>query len=109
MKEILGDKVKEVRISQRLTISPACIVNEQNALSNQMRSMLQAAGQSIPASKPILELNPQHRLVQRLKEEQDDARLAEWTHLFLEQSILAEGGHLEDPAAFVKRLNDLLA
>ena len=109
MKEVLGDKVKEVRISQRLTISPACIVNEQNALSNQMRSMLQAAGQSIPASKPILELNPQHRLVQRLKEEQDDARLAEWTHLFLEQSILAEGGHLEDPAAFVKRLNDLLA
>lgn len=109
MKEILGDKVKEVRISLRLTISPACIVNEQNALSNQMRSILQATGQSIPMSKPILELNPQHRLVQRLKEEQDDTRLAEWTNLFLEQSILAEGGHLEDPAAFVKRLNHLLA
>lgn len=108
MSEILGDKVKEVRISQRLTTSPACIVNEENALSNQMRAMLQAAGQSIPVSKPILELNPRHRLVQRLKEEQDDARLAEWTNLFLEQSILAEGGHLEEPAAFVKRLNDLL-
>jgi len=109
MKEILGDKVKEVRLSQRLTHSPACIVNEKNALSSQMQRILQATGQTIPVSKPILELNPQHKLIQRLKNEQDDARLAEWAYLFLEQSILAEGGHLEDPAAFVKRLNDLLS
>ncbi len=109
MKEILGDKVKEIRISQRLTNSPACIINEQNALSAQMQRILQATGQSVPANKPILELNPEHRLVQRLKEEQDDARLAEWTYLLFEESILAEGGHLEDPAAFVKRLNSLLS
>jgi molecular chaperone HtpG len=109
MKEILGDKVKEIRLSQRLTSSPACIVNEQNALSSQMQRILQATGQPVPASKPILELNPQHKLVQGLKDEQDDGRLAEWAHLFLEESILAEGGRLEDPAAFVKRLNDLLS
>jgi len=109
MKEILDTDVKEIRLSQRLTTSPACIINEQNALSNQMQRLLQATGQTVPASKPILELNPQHRLVQALKDEQDDKRLAEWTRLFLEQSILAEGGHLEDPAAFVKRMNDLLS
>lgn len=109
IQEILGDKVKEVRLSQRLTNSPACIINEQNALSTQMQRILQASGQSVPIQKPILELNPEHRLVQRLKEEQDDTRLAKWANLFLEQSILAEGGHLEDPAAFVKRLNDLLS
>ncbi|MDQ8039847.1 MAG: molecular chaperone HtpG [Rickettsiella sp.] len=108
MKEILGNQVKEVRISQRLTSSPACIINEQNALSAQMQRILQATGQSVPPSKPILEVNPEHRLVKRLKDEQDDTRLAEWTHLLLEESILAEGGHLEDPAAFVKRLNSLL-
>ncbi len=109
IKEILGDKVKEVRISKRLTDSPACIVNEENALSSHMQRILQATGQTVPISKPILELNAQHRLVQALKHEQDDVRLAEWANLFLEQSILAEGGHLEDPAAFVKRLNHLLS
>jgi molecular chaperone HtpG len=108
MQEILGDKVKEIRLSQRLTNSPACIVNEVNAFSSQMQRILQATGQAIPTNKPILELNSQHRSVQRLKEVQDDALLAEWTHLFLEQAILAEGGHLEDPAAFVKRMNNLL-
>lgn len=107
MQEILGDKVKEIRLSQRLTSSPACIVNEQNALSSQMQRILQATGQPIPANRPILELNPQHHLIQRLKEEQDDVRLSEWTHLFLEQAILAEGGRLDDPAAFVKRMNNL--
>jgi molecular chaperone HtpG len=109
MKEILGEKVKEIRLSQRLTNSPSCLVNDKDALSRQMQQILQATGQTIPTSKPILELNPQHRLIQRLKEEQDDLRLAEWTHLFLEQAILAEGGRLEDPAVFVKRVNDLLS
>lgn len=108
MKEILGEKVKDIRLSQRLTSSPSCLVNDKDALSRQMQQILQATGQTVPASKPILELNPQHRLIQRLKEEQDDSRLAEWTHLFLEQAILAEGGRLEDPTVFVKRVNDLL-
>ena len=109
MQEILGDKVKEIRLSQRLTSSPACIVIEKDAMSAHMQRMLQATGQVAPASKPILELNAQHNLVQRLKNEQDDSALSEWTHLFLEQAMLAEGGHLEDPAGFVKRLNALLA
>ena len=108
IKEILKDKVTEVRISQRLTSSPACIVNEQNALSSQMQRILQATGQAVPSSKPILELNAQHTLIRRLKDEQDDVRLAEWSNLLLEQSILAEGGQLDDPAGFVKRLNELL-
>lgn len=108
IQEILKDKVKEVRISLRLTSSPACIVNEQNALSSQMQRILQATGQSVPTSKPILELNTQHKLIQDLKDEQNDSQLAEWSHLFLEQSILAEGGQLEDPAGFVKRLTNLL-
>ncbi|OJA00960.1 molecular chaperone HtpG, partial [Rickettsiella grylli] len=89
--EILKDKVKEVRISQRLTDSPACIVKEQNALNSQMRRMLEATGQKIPESKPIFELNIQHKFIQDLKDEQDDARLAEWSHLLLNQAILAEG------------------
>lgn len=109
MKEILGDKVKEIRLSQRLTSSPACIVNEQNAPSRQMQQLLEATGQAIPVSKPILELNPQHSLIQRLKTEQDDACLTQWTHLFLEQSILSGGGRLDDPTAFVNRLNALLS
>lgn len=108
IQDILKDKVKEVRISLRLTSSPACILNEQNALSSQMQRILQATGQPVPTNKPILELNTQHKLIQDLKDEQDDSRLAEWSHLFLEQSILAEGGQLEDPAGFVKRVTNLL-
>ncbi|KAF5282953.1 hypothetical protein FQR65_LT14153 [Abscondita terminalis] len=108
IQEILKDKVKEVRISVRLTSSPACVVTEQNALSSQMQRILQATGQIVPTSKPILELNTQHKLIQDLKYVQDDSLLAEWSHLFLEQSILAEGGQLEDPAEFVKRLTNLL-
>lgn len=107
--EILKDKVKEVRISQRLTSSPACIVKEQNALNSQIKRMLEATGQKIPDSKPILELNTKHKFIQDLKDEQDDTRLAEWSHLFLGVSILAEGEQLDDPAEFVKTLISLLS
>jgi molecular chaperone HtpG len=107
--EILKDKIKEVRISQRLTSSPACIVKEQNALNSQLKRMLEATGQKIPESKPILELNSKHKFIQDLKDEQDDARLAEWSHLLLGQSILAEGEQLDDPAGFVKTLTNILA
>jgi molecular chaperone HtpG len=109
IQEILKDKVKEVRISQRLISSPACIVKEQNALNSQIKRMLEATGQKIPVSKPILELNAKHKFIQDLKNEQDDARLAEWSHLLLGQSILAEGEQLDDPAGFVKTLTNLLA
>jgi len=107
--EILKDKVKEVRISQRLTSSPACIVKEQNALNSQLKRMLEATGQNIPESKPILELNTKHKFIQDLKDEQDDTRLVEWSHLLLGQSILAEGEQLDDPAGFVRTLTNLLA
>jgi molecular chaperone HtpG len=107
--EILKDKVKEVRISQRLTSSPACIVKEQNALNGQLKRMLEATGQKIPESKPILELNSKHKFIQGLKDESDDVRLAEWSHLLLGQSILAEGEQLDDPAEFVKTLTNILA
>ncbi len=107
--EVLKDKVKEVRISQRLTSSPACIVKEQNALNSQMKRMLEATGQKIPDSKPILELNTKHKFIQDLKNEQDDIRLAEWSNIFLGMSILAEGEQLDDPAGFVKTLISLLS
>lgn len=106
--EILKDKVKEVRISQRLTSSPACIVKEQNALNSQLKRMLEATGQKLPESKPILELNSKHKFIQDLKDEQDDALLAEWSSLLLGQSILAEGEQLDDPAGFVKTLTNIL-
>ena len=106
VKEALGDRVKEVRVTLRLTDSPACVVADRDAMSGHLARLLKAAGQKVPEVKPILELNPHHPLVQRLKSEQ--ARLADWSALLLEQAILAEGGQLDDPAAFVRRVNALL-
>ncbi len=106
MKEALGDAVKEVRITMRLTDSPACIVADEGEVSGHLARMLKAAGQPTPATKPILEINPQHALVQRLKTE--EARFADWSRVLLDQATLAEGGKLEDPSGFVKRLNSLL-
>ncbi|HRF42805.1 MAG TPA: molecular chaperone HtpG [Candidatus Competibacteraceae bacterium] len=108
VKEVLGDKVNEVRISSRLTDSPACLVVDEHALSSHLERLLRDAGQSVPMSKPYLELNPGHSLVARLKDEADATRFSDWTHLLFEQAVLAEGGQLEDPASFVKRLNGLL-
>ncbi len=108
MKSALGDKVKDVRVSHRLTESPACLVVEEGALSGNMERLLKAAGQQVPHSKPILEINPSHRLIVRLKLETDQTRVGEWSALLFEQSLLAEGGQLEDPASFVKRLNQLM-
>ncbi|HXF44967.1 MAG TPA: hypothetical protein VNK91_02510, partial [Burkholderiaceae bacterium] len=106
LKEALGDKVKEVRVTLRLTDSPACLVVDRDAMSAHLQRLLKAAGQKVPATPPILELNPQHPLVQRLKFE--EAKLADWAHLLFEQAQLAEGGALDDPAAFVRRMNELL-
>ncbi|MBL8250818.1 MAG: molecular chaperone HtpG [Candidatus Competibacter sp.] len=108
VKEVLGDQVKEVRVSTRLTDSPACLVVDEHALSAHLERMLRDAGQNVPISKPYLELNPQHPLVGRLKGEADTDRFSDLTHLLFEQAVLAEGGQLEDPASFVKRLNALL-
>ena len=106
MQAVLGDKAKEVRVSSRLTDSPACLVADDNELSGNLVRMLKAAGQDAPESKPILEINPDHPLVQRLKYE--EAKFDDWSHLLFDQALLAEGGALTDPASFVKRMNDML-
>ena len=109
MKSALGDKAKDVRVTFRLTDSPACLVADENELSGNLLRMLKAAGQSAPESKPILEINPDHPLVQRLKyEDASGERFGDWSHILFDQALLAEGGNLTDPAAFVKRLNDML-
>ncbi|HKO67032.1 MAG TPA: molecular chaperone HtpG, partial [Burkholderiaceae bacterium] len=106
VKASLGDRVKDVRITLRLTQSPACVVADEHAMSQHLQRLLKAAGQNAPATKPILELNPNHPLVQRLKP--GDPQLAEWSALLLEQAVLAEGGQLDNPAEFVQRLNSML-
>ena len=106
VKSALGDRVQDVRVTLRLTDSPACIVVDRDAMSAHLARLLKAAGQKAPATKPILELNPHHPLVQRLKYE--EAKLADWAALLLDQAVLAEGGQLDDPAGFVKRLNQML-
>ena len=109
MKVALGDKAKDVRVTFRLTDSPACLVADENELSGNLLRMLKAAGQNAPESKPILEINPNHPLVARLKSEDgDSARFADWSHIMFDQAMLAEGGSLTDPASFVKRLNEML-
>jgi molecular chaperone HtpG len=108
VRESLADKAKDVRITHRLTDSPSCLVLEQNDMGLQMQQILKAAGQHVPSSKPILELNPQHPLVARLKDLGDKDKLADWSNILFDQAMLAEGGQLEDPAAYVKRVNNLL-
>jgi molecular chaperone HtpG len=109
MKGVLGGKAKDVRVTFRLTDSPACLVADENELSGNLVRMLKAAGQDAPESKPILEINPNHPLVTRLKgEDEASPRFADWSHILFDQAMLAEGGTLTDPAAFVKRLNDML-
>jgi molecular chaperone HtpG len=108
IKEILTNDIKEVRLSRRLTDSPACIVLDEKDLSNQMEKLLRAAGQPVPSHKPILELNPDNPMVQRLKIEVDKSRFEDWVRILFDQAVLAEGRQLEDPATFVKRFNHLL-
>lgn len=108
MKTVLGDAVKEVRVTHRLTNSPSCVVADTYDMSSNIQRILKASGQDIPASKPILELNPEHDLVKKLKAVEDDTQFSDWSHVLLDQAILAEGGQLNDPASFVTRLNQFL-
>jgi len=108
MKEALGDKVEEVRVSSRLTDSPACIVLNQHDMAMHMQRLLKEAGHAMPGSKPILEINPDHPIVKRLDQEQTAERFNDWSEILFDQAILAEGGHLEDPATFVHKLNQML-
>ena len=106
IKETLGERVKEVRVTSRLTASPACLVADDYDMGVNLQRILKAAGQNVPNTAPILEINPEHPMVQRLKYEEQ--RFGDWSHLLFDQAQLAEGGTLEDPAGFVKRLNELM-
>ncbi|WP_027149058.1 molecular chaperone HtpG [Methylobacter tundripaludum] len=111
IKDVLADKVSEVRLSHRLTESPACLVADVYGMSLNMERIMKDAGQGLGMGmgrKPIFELNPTHPLVVKMKEEQDDNRFADLTHILFDQAILSEGGQLDDPAAFVHKLNGLL-
>jgi molecular chaperone HtpG len=104
----LKDRASAVRVTNRLTDSPSCLVSDEHGMSTHLERMLKAAGQNVPGSKPILEINPQHPIVQRLKDESDERRFSDWSHILFDQALLAEGGQLEDPASFVKRLNEVM-
>lgn len=110
IKAVLGEKVKDVRVTHRLTDSPACIVADEHDMGGNLARILKAAGQKAPEMKPILEINPRHPAVLRLKYEGEgaDSRFDDWANLLLEQATLAEGGTLDDPAGFVKRINELM-
>lgn len=106
IEELLKDKIKEARVTLRLTDSPACLVADEQGMSEHLKRLLKQAGQQAPDTKPILELNPEHPLIQRLKIEKN--HFDEWVNILFDQATLAEGGQLEDPAGFVRRLNMLL-
>jgi molecular chaperone HtpG len=106
MQEALDGQVKEVRVTHRLTDSPACLVADEHDMGGNLARILKAAGQNVPASKPILEINPAHPVVQRLKYEEKN--FDDWSAVLFDQALLAEGGQLEDPAGFVRRINRLM-
>jgi molecular chaperone HtpG len=108
LQTVLADKVKEVRVTHRLTSSPSCIVGDENDLDESFKRILKATGQNLPASKPIFEINPQHPIVERLRQVEDEQRFKDWRYILFEQAVLTDGGELEDPMAFVSRLNGLL-
>ena len=108
VKEILGDDVKDVRMSSRLTDSPSCLIVDDNDMTAQMQQILQAAGQAVPESKPILELNPDHALVSQLKAKLESDDFSEWANVLFDQAALTGGAAVRDSAEFVKRINKLL-
>ena len=108
VKTLLGERVKEVRLTHRLTDTPAIVTTDSNDMSTQMAKLFAAAGQAVPDVKYIFELNPDHPLVKRAAETQDDATFGEWVELLMDQALLAERGQLEDPNQFIRRMNQLL-
>ena len=108
IKNALGERVEAVRVSHRLTSSPACIVLGERDMALYMQQLLKQAGHEVSSTKPVLEINPTHPMLARIEGEKDDTRFAEWSALLLDQAILAEGGQLEDPAGFVARINQLM-
>ena len=108
IKSVLGDKVEDVRITHRLTESPACLVLGQGDMGLQMRKIMEAAGQPVPESKPVLEINATHKLVSRLETEEDSDKVDDLVGILYDQAALSAGEQLENPALFVQRLNRLL-
>lgn len=108
IKKSLGERVTDVRITHRLTDSPACLVTDADAIGTNLERLLRSAGQPAAPVKPILEINPAHAFVQRLQDERDDTRFGDWTHVLFDQAVLSEGGQIKDPASFVRRLNGIL-
>ena len=108
MQAVLKERASGVRATHRLTSSPACLVSDEHEMSTNLERLLKASGQNVPVIKRILEVNPSHPIVERLKHEADNDRFSDWSHLLFDQATLAEGGQLDDPATFVKRLNDLM-
>ena len=108
IKESLGDEVSDVRLTDRLTESPACIVGGEDEMGSQLSKMMQAAGQTVPESKPILEINPEHEIILKLQDETDEQRFTDWIAVLHGQALLAERGHLENPSSFARQLNQLL-
>jgi molecular chaperone HtpG len=108
LKEVLGDKVEDVRVSHRLTSSPSCIVLSEQDMALYMQNLMKQAGHDMPSNKPILEVNPTHPLIERMEAETDDEQFADWADIVFDQALLAEGGQLEDPAGFVNKLNKLM-
>lgn len=108
IKTALDGKAKDVKLSQRLTDSPACIVADEHDMSSQMMKLMQSVGQEVPDSLPIFEINAEHDLIKHVADEQDDAQFKQWAEVLFEQAMLAERGSLKDPATFVTRLNKLM-
>ncbi len=107
IKDALGDRVKEVRSTHRLTSSPACLVMEEHDMGRHLQQILKASGQQLPDIKPILEINTKHPLLSILEQKLSDEKFEDWSHILFDQALLSEGGKLEDPAGFVKRLNTI--
>lgn len=108
MQKAIGEKATAVRLTHRLTESPACLVAEKDGMSANLGRILKASGQVVSSTPLILEINPSHPIISRLKDETDEARFKDWSHILFDQAMLAEGGQLEDPSGFVKRLNELM-
>lgn len=108
MKTVLGGKVQDVRITSRLTSSPTCLVADEHDLDPNLRRLLESAGQQLPSSKPIFEINPQHPLLVNLKDVQDEKNFAGWVEVLFDQAVLSNGEKLDDPISFVNKLNELL-
>ncbi|MCB1586879.1 MAG: molecular chaperone HtpG, partial [Xanthomonadales bacterium] len=108
MEKVLADKVEKIKISSRLTDSASCIVLNEHDMALYMQQLMKQAGQAMPSSKPTLEINIEHPIFKKLSDEKDKEVFADWTTLLFEQAVLAEGGQLEDPAGFVRKLNTLM-